>query len=47
MSEYQFYEFKAIDKPLSESDKREIGSWSSRTNPTNTESGQSDEKMRS
>jgi len=34
MSEYQFYEFKAIDKPLSESDKKEIGSWSSRTNPT-------------
>ncbi len=36
MSEYQFYEFKAIDKPLSEKDKNEISSWSSRTNPSNT-----------
>ena len=36
MSEYQFYEFKAIDKPLSEKDKNEIGNWSSRTNPSNT-----------
>ncbi|MCD4817382.1 MAG: hypothetical protein K8S23_01675 [Candidatus Cloacimonetes bacterium] len=36
MSEYQFYEFLAIDKPLSEKDKKEIGRWSSRTNPTNT-----------
>ena len=36
MSEYQFYEFKAIDKPLSEKDRNEIGNWSSRTNPSNT-----------
>jgi hypothetical protein len=36
MSEYQFYEFKSIDKPLSEKDKAEIGSWSSRTSPSNT-----------
>ncbi|MDP3433675.1 MAG: hypothetical protein Q8T04_12010 [Bacteroidota bacterium] len=36
MSEYQFYEFRAIDKPLSKEDKAQIGSWSSRTNPTNT-----------
>ena len=37
MSEYQFYEFRAINKPLSKKDKAEIGSWSSRTNPSNTE----------
>lgn len=36
MSEYQFYEFKAIDKPLSKEDKTEISSWSSRSNPSNT-----------
>lgn len=36
MSEYQFYEFRAIDKPLSKEDKAQIGSWSSRTSPTNT-----------
>ena len=36
MSEYQFYEFRAIDKPLSKEDKAEIGNWSSRTNPSNT-----------
>lgn len=36
MSEYQFYEFKSIDKPLSKEDKNQIGTWSSRTNPTNT-----------
>ena len=36
MSEYQYYEFMAIDKPLSKEDKAEIGSWSSRTNPSNT-----------
>lgn len=36
MSEYQFYEFKSIDKPLSKEDKTQIGSWSSRTNPSNT-----------
>ena len=36
MSEYQFYEFKAIDSPLSKKEKSEIGKWSSRTNPSNT-----------
>jgi len=36
MSEYQFYEFRAIDKPLSKEDKIQIGSWSSRSNPSNT-----------
>lgn len=36
MSEYQFYEFKAIDKPLSQKAKDEIAHWSSRTNPSNT-----------
>jgi hypothetical protein len=36
MSEYQFYEFRAIDKPLSRKDKVEIGSWSSRSDPSNT-----------
>lgn len=36
MSEYQFYEFKTIDRPLSEKDKSEIENWSSRTNPSNT-----------
>jgi hypothetical protein len=35
MSEYQHYAFRAIDKPLSESEKKEIGTWSSRTNPSN------------
>lgn len=36
MSEYQHYAFRSIDKPLSESDKKEIEKWSSRTSPTNT-----------
>lgn len=36
MSEYQFYEFRSIDKPLSKEDKSEIGTWSKRTNPSNT-----------
>ena len=36
MSEYHFYEFRAIDKPLSKEDKAKIGSWSSRTNPSDT-----------
>ncbi|TAJ14429.1 hypothetical protein DMA11_05290 [Marinilabiliaceae bacterium JC017] len=36
MSEYQYYEFKAIDKHLSQEDREEIGSWSSRTNPSST-----------
>lgn len=36
MSQYQYYEFKTIDKSLSKQDKDEIGTWSSRTYPTNT-----------
>jgi len=36
MSEYQFYEFKSIDKPLSKEDKEKIATWSSRSNPTNS-----------
>ncbi len=36
MSEYQFYEFKSIDKPLSKDDKEKIGTWSSRSNPSST-----------
>lgn len=36
MSEYQYYEFLAIDEPLSEKAREEIGSWSSRTTPTAT-----------
>ncbi len=34
MSEFQFYEFRTIDNPLSEKDRKEIGRWSSRTTPT-------------
>ena len=34
MSEYQFYEFRSIDKPLTETEMDEIASWSSRTDPT-------------
>jgi hypothetical protein len=37
MSEYQYYEFQAIDRPLTEEERSEIGSWSSRTNPTSTQ----------
>ena len=36
MSEYQIYQFKAIDRPLTPEERAEIGSWSSRTNPTST-----------
>jgi hypothetical protein len=36
MSEYQFYEFRTIDKPLSQKEKIEISEWSSRTTPSNT-----------
>lgn len=36
MSEYQFYEFKAIDKPLSKKEKEIVSSWSSRTEASNT-----------
>ena len=30
MSEFQCYQFKAIDRPLTESERKEVGSWSSR-----------------
>lgn len=36
MSEYQYYEFQSIDRPLTEEERAEIGSWSSRTTPTST-----------
>lgn len=36
MSEFQFYEFKSIDKPLSKKDRKEVSSWSSRTTASNT-----------
>ncbi len=35
MSEYQYYQFKAIDKPLTKAEREEISSWSSRTEATN------------
>ncbi len=34
MSHYQFYEFRSIDKPLTETEMDEIASCSSRTDPT-------------
>ncbi len=37
MSEYQYYEFLTIDRPLTEKERGEIGSWSSRTSPTSTQ----------
>lgn len=37
MSEYQYYEFQTIDRPLTEDERVEIGSWSSRTRPTSTQ----------
>ncbi|MCB0531998.1 MAG: hypothetical protein KDD14_07340 [Saprospiraceae bacterium] len=36
MSEFQLYQFKSIDRPLTATERKEIGSWSSRTNPTAT-----------
>ncbi len=36
MSEYQYYEFRCIDRPLKAEEQKEIGSWSSRTHPTST-----------
>lgn len=36
MSEYQYYEFQSLDRPLTEEERAEIGSWSSRTTPTST-----------
>jgi hypothetical protein len=34
MSEYQYYEFLAIDRPLTADEKRRIGELSSRVKPT-------------
>ncbi len=36
MSEYQYYEFQAIDRPLTEEEVAYVGSLSSRTDPTST-----------
>ena len=36
MSEYQYYEFRCIDRPLKEEEQKKIESWSSRTRPTST-----------
>jgi hypothetical protein len=36
MSEYQYYEFQAIDRPLSEKEQAEVGSYSSRSEVTPT-----------
>ncbi|MCT4639492.1 MAG: hypothetical protein N4A72_17440 [Bacteroidales bacterium] len=36
MSEYQFYEFKSIDKTLTQKEKEIISSWSSRSEATNS-----------
>lgn len=36
MSEFQLYQFKAVDRPLTTEEQREVGSWSSRTQPTST-----------
>lgn len=36
MSEYQFYEFRAIDRPLSDEERNAVGQISSRTNPSAT-----------
>lgn len=36
MSEYQFYEFRSIDRPLTTEEQQAIGQWSSRTYPTAT-----------
>ena len=32
MSEFQYYDFRSIDKPLTDSERREINAWSSRSN---------------
>ncbi len=36
MSEYQVYQFQSVDRPLTEKERKKIGSWSSRTYPTAT-----------
>jgi len=37
MSEYQYYEFQAIDRPLTEEEQDEICQLSSRVEPTSTQ----------
>ena len=37
MSEYQYYEFQAIDRPLTEKERNTISGWSSRTEATATQ----------
>jgi hypothetical protein len=32
MSEFQFYDFRSIDRPLTDSERREVNGWSSRSN---------------
>jgi hypothetical protein len=36
MSEFQIYQFKSIDRPMTDAERKEIGTWSSRTIPTAT-----------
>ena len=36
MSEYQFYEFRSVDRPLTTKEQQEIDKWSSRTSPSST-----------
>jgi len=36
MSEYQFYEFRSIDRPLTAEEQQKIGRWSSRAHVTST-----------
>src|SRR5437667_10774728 len=36
MSEYQYYEFQAVDRPLTEREKREVRAYSSRATITST-----------
>lgn len=36
MSEFQLYQFKTVEQPLTIEEQHKIGSWSSRTNPTST-----------
>jgi len=36
MSEYQFYEFQSVDRPLTTKEQQEIDKWSSRTSPSST-----------
>ena len=37
MSGYQYYEFQAIDRPLTAGERKEVSSWSSRTEATATQ----------